>query len=144
MSKLNIIPTPQSVVATQQCGKTPLEKAKTLFVDAELKNTAAEALKFLPELTFDDAEKADIVITLDKLVANQLYSVDEQWFKNPNAEEQGYIIKGLDKGKILAYAPNSLGIMYAIATLIQLPAIDNEFEIKDYPDFRYRGNKWLL
>lgn len=144
MSMLNIIPTPQSVVAIPKTGKTPLEKAKTFFVDAALKKSAAEAFKFLPLLENENANKADVVITCDASLAKQFYAVDEDWFKHPNAEEQGYIIKGLSNGKIVIFAHNYMGIMYAIATLIQIPAVSDEFEIKDYPDFRYRGNKWLI
>lgn len=69
---------------------------------------------------------------------------DEPWFHNKNAKEQGYIIHGLSDGKVVVYAKNRVGILYALATFVQIPAIENEFEIKDYPDFRYRGNKWLI
>ena len=43
---LNIIPTPQSVIATLQGEKTPFQKAETVFIDEELKKSRHNARNF--------------------------------------------------------------------------------------------------
>ena len=144
MVQLKIIPSPQFVSAVLTEGETTLDRIKTIYISEELEGAAGEALKFLPVLEKVELEKADLIVTTDKAIADKMCIIDEDWFKNPNAEEQGYIIKGLKNGSILLFAHSHMGIMYAISTLIQIPAVESEFEIKDYPDFRYRGNKWLI
>lgn len=144
MVQLKIIPSPQFVSAVLTEGETTLDRIKTIYISEELEGAAGETLKFLPVLEKVELEKADLIVTTDKAIADKMCIIDEEWFKNPNAEEQGYIIKGLKNGSILLFAHSHMGIMYAISTLIQIPAVESEFEIKDYPDFRYRGNKWLI
>lgn len=144
MKNLNIIPSPQYVFACLGEENAPLERIKTIYVSDETERCAEAALKFLPSLEKMGIECADLIITTEKAVAEKICIIDEKWFENPNAMEQGYIIKGLNDGRILVFAHSYTGIMYAISTLIQIPAIKYEFEIKDYPDFRYRGNKWLI
>ena len=144
MEKLNIIPTPQYVNASIGADKSPIDRIQTIYISGETKLLIESALKFLPALKETKLEEAELIITTKKEVAETICNIDEEWFKNLNADEQGYIIKGLQDGRILIYAHSNTGLMYAITTLIQIPAIKNEFEIKDYPDFRYRGNKWLI
>jgi len=145
MEKLHIIPTPQAVSANRSAGVCPLSRIRTVFCSAELAEAAKEALKFLPPYGRAAAADADLVITTTPDDAAVFpFPFDETWFSSVNAREQGYILKGSADGRILLYAHEPLGIMYGIATLLQLPPIENEFEIKDFPDFRYRGNKWLI
>ncbi len=144
MSNFNIIPSPQSIDASLEGEETPLNRIKSIYISDETEVFVRPALEFLPTLERKTIVSADLIITTEKETAAKIANIDDKWFEKPNAEEQGYIIKGLNDGRILVFAHNNIGIMYAISTLIQIPAIKNEFEIKDYPDFRYRGNRWLI
>lgn len=65
---------------------------------------------------------------------------DSEFFKERNAEEQGYILTK-DGDSVNLAAKSSVGFLYGCMTLLQL--IDNapvKFEIYDRPAIRFRGN----
>ena len=67
------------------------------------------------------------------------YSKDE-FFKEKNAEEQGYILVG-NRELIRLCAKSSIGFLYGLMTLSQLmEKAPSEFEIYDAPAIRFRGN----
>lgn len=142
---MKIIPTPQYAdYKLSDLDKAPKDRALLVYADENLKKSAEKAFAFLNDFEFSDFEKATLFVTTKKEVAEIFFVPDYNWFENKNAKEQGYIIKGFSDGKILIYAEETVGIMYALATFIQIPSVLNEFEIKDFPDFKYRGNNWLL
>ncbi len=66
------------------------------------------------------------------------------------AAQQGYAIRSAADRPGILYACSSVGLLYAVATLLQLVReesrdllLDN-VEVKDWPEFEYRGNNWLL
>ena len=96
----------------------------------------------------DDVDDADVVIELDA----GLSETDDYgaFFEEENAREQGYLIEVADGAPVRLRAPGELGCLYAAATLSQLFAEDGEgarldhVAIRDRPDFRYRGVRWLI
>jgi len=70
----------------------------------------------------------------------KLVKADDKFFEEKNASEQGYILTR-KADEILLKAQSSVGFMYGLMTLLQLygdaPA---EFEIKDKPAVKLRGN----
>ena len=142
---MNIIPTPQyASFAQAQNGYTYQDVLNFTYCDKDLQADVEITSSFVGEFTFVPLSSARLVITKDISLAESLAEIDHTWFEKRNAEEQGYIIKGFTDGRILIYAKHTQGIVYALSTLSQVENIEPKFEIKDYPDFRYRGNKWLI
>lgn len=77
-------------------------------------------------------------------------SVDRSYFDKPNAREQGYIIENRGDAPVLLYAESDQGCLNGVATLLQLfrpagrGATLDTVRIRDYPEFRFRGNKWTI
>lgn len=101
-------------------------------------------MKFLPQCQKSDFPSAKLILTTDISYAKEMYDINENWFLNKNAAEQGYIICGNAEREIVICAKTQTGLAYGITTFIQLPALEGDFEIRDYPEFRYRANKWVL
>ncbi len=138
MNRFNIIPTPKSIVVE---GSKTEWNVQSVYIEEHLRASCREAVKFLPDYRTETPEKADLVIT-DR--AERADGLDLSFFKEPLAKEQGYIIKSYPKGRTVIYAPSVQGIMYGICSFVQIEKGAAGFEIKDYPDFRYRSNKWLV
>lgn len=142
---MKIIPTPRYASFTLTKNQHEYrEVLKHTYCDESLKEDILITSPFVGKYTFVKLSSAKLIITKDITVAEKFSKPDEAWFKNRNAAEQGYIITGFADGKIVIYAKNQQGILYALSTLSQIENIEPEFEIKDYPDFRFRGNKWLI
>ncbi len=141
--KLNIIPSPRYIRAERGQGKTVAEKLDTYFFDGESEKILSHALGFLPECHSADKETAKLILTTDLALAKEYAEIDEDFFLTKNADGQGYILCGNEKG-VLIYAKTQTGLAYGVTTLIQLPCLKGDFLIKDCPDFKYRANKWLL
>ena len=66
------------------------------------------------------------------------------------AAQQGYAIRSAAASPVVLYACSSAGLLHAVATLLQLVRADDgdllleNVEVKDWPEFEYRGNNWLL
>lgn len=134
---LNVLPTPQYAAAVVTNDQSLVEGLKTIYVDSSVTASIAAGLRFLPPMEPASMQDAALVLTCAPAEA------DEKWFAQPNAREQGYVIRER-KGQILISACCAQGLLYGIATLIQLPALQPGFVIKDYPSIRYRANKWLI
>ncbi len=135
--KLNLLPSPQYAKATPIEGRSLVEGLKTVYIEAGLEEKIASALAFLPSMQPAAREKAALVLSCTPM------EEDAEWFRHPYAAEQGYIIRDCG-AQVIITACAAQGLMYGIASLIQLPALQAGFEIKDYPDIRYRANKWLI
>ena len=108
----------------------------------------AKNLRLQHGLHFDIGQggEADIAIGLDPALPQR----DEYraFFAEENAREQGYVIE--IGRRVALLAPGEIGCLYAAATLIQLFSPCGEevrlhnAAIKDRPDFRYRGVRWLI
>lgn len=87
---------------------------------------------------------ADGDASLSKLVGNELARLEGL------AAAQGYAIRSAEDSPIVLYARSSTGLLYAVATLLQLVRAEGDdllldpVEIKDWPEYEYRGNNWLL
>ena len=142
---MKIIPTPQYASYTLSENQYRLRDTVMLtYCDESMKEGVSIASAIIGKFTFVALSSAKLIITKDISIAEQFSKLDDAWFENRNAAEQGYIIKGFSGGRILIYAKSKQGILYALSTLSQIENIEPEFEIKDYPDFRFRGNKWLI
>ena len=141
---MKIIPTPQYSEYELCFGKPLAENTSKVYIEPDLKQKCKPALAFLKDFTECDEDSATLIITDKENTASRFVNIDNDWFLNKNACEQGYIINGTEDGKTVIYAPSFMGIMYGICTFVQIPAVKNGFVIKDYPDFRFRANKWIL
>ena len=105
----------------------------------------------LSDGTLRQAAPTDIVLCTDKepggmeLLPEHLRALD-----GPNAD-QGYIIHSGEQTPIVLYAHSPVGLLHAVATLLQLiePADQDRYElpgisIRDSPAFAIRGNNWNL
>jgi hypothetical protein len=97
-----------------------------------------------------DDENADVILCGDgdrrvaTLLPENLSQLDGL------AREQGYALHSTGSGPSILYAHTSIGLLYAGATLLQLLQADGQSThlpnvmVKDWPEFRYRGNSWLI
>lgn len=139
MVNLNIVPSPQYVCAKAGGNISPVKKISSYYFEGAELPFLCTALSFLENrVEKTSQEKADLVLSLSPL------SDDEAWLNELRFAEQGYIMRGDGNGKVVIVAKSQIGLAYGITTLLQLPPVEGDFEIKDYPDFRYRANKWLL
>lgn len=133
----NIIPTPQ------RCNFEEGGRIRTEKVHSELPVTGAlEAAIDLLEGQIADRESADVIITGDMSV---LTEAEKATFGNKNADTQGYVLKKDENGPVVIVSMTALGAAYGLMTLLQI--LDQPlkaFSVCDWPDFRYRGNKWLI
>ena len=86
---------------------------------------------------------ADGSAALSALVGPELARLDGL------AAQQGYAIRCVADAPAVLYACSSTGLLYAVATLLQLVRADRgdllleNVAIQDWPEFEYRGNNWL-
>jgi len=66
------------------------------------------------------------------------------------AARQGYAIRSDPASPTVLYARSPVGLLYAVSTLLQLVRTEGtdlvleNVAVKDFPEFEYRGNSWLL
>jgi hypothetical protein len=71
-------------------------------------------------------------------------------FEEKNAAEQGYVLQCAADQPVYLCAQSDQGAQYGITTLLELFAEEDgetglpHILVEDYPQFRYRGNRWLL
>ena len=138
---LNIIPTPQSCSFTEG-GNIKITKIHTDFSIAGALEAGLALLKAQVGLVSSDRARADLVLTSDPAV---LTETERRTFSNQNADAQGYVLKKDKNGPVTIVAKTGLGAAYGLMTLLQI--LDQplaSFCVCDWPDFRYRGNKWLI
>ena len=135
---LNIIPTPQSCRFAQGGG---IQITK-VFADFPITGPLEAGLSLLKEQTacvFSAQEEADLVLT------QEVPADDRDVFQQKNAPEQGYVLKRQANGPVTVAAMTGLGAAYGLMTLLQiLDQPVGDITVADWPDFRYRGNKWLI
>lgn len=145
-NRLAIIPSPQYLNRTKgECLK--IHKVHIAFpygclLETALSNLAQEQGRQALELT-DQAGEADLVLTLK----TELWSPEEVAFFHTQkyAKEQGYLLQKKENGPVVIAACTEIGCRYGIMTLLQLleqPV--GTITIQDWPDFKYRGNKWTI
>jgi len=75
---------------------------------------------------------------------------DRKVFQSPLGKEQGYVIHSRPGSPVLLYAQNDLGCLYAAVTVVQWLESKHDAVIlphgviRDWPDFRFRANNWLI
>ncbi len=142
----NIIPTPKYCNYTS--GRTvSVSKVCIIGKAKEILQHAIRALNEASPFTYTSQSAADLVIyTNYTQVPEECLDADDlNNFEEKYAPEQGYILKTLPNGQIAVIAQNQVGCAYAVMTLIQMLGQDaGSFTIRDNPDFRYRGIKWLI
>ena len=135
---LNIIPTPQSCRFAQGGG---IQITK-VFADFPITGPLEAGLSLLKEQTacvFSAQEEADLVLT------QEVPADDRDVFQQKNAPEQGYVLKRQANGPVTVAAMTGLGKAYGLMNLLQiLDQPVGDITVADWPDFRYRGNKWLI
>lgn len=132
-----IIPTPQSCSFTEGEGF----HAEKVFSHLPVTGALEAALDLLNGQT-SDRKNADIIITDD---LSGLTEAEMSTFANKNADTQGYVLKKEENGPVVIAAMTGLGAAYGLMTLLQIADQPlKAFSICDWPDFKYRGNKWLI
>ena len=74
-----------------------------------------------------------------------MLSKTDKLFSNRFAKDEGYYLEKCGDDLVLS-AYTEIGCMYGLMTLRQIISdgcIPESFIVEDYPDFLYRGNKWL-
>ena len=138
---LNIIPTPQSCCFTKGGNLS----VKRVYAEMAVFGILEAGLSLLKEQTgaaFSDRETADLILTRN---INDLPARERCVFEKKNAREQGYVLKKEENGPVVITAATQTGLAYGLMTLLQI--LDqplSAFTVCDWPDFRYRGNKWLI
>lgn len=166
MSSLKLIPTPQKARFIDGNLKIfSQDKVYTVSImeeETEKLRFAAQYLKKELEDKFGlhfnikwrqmPVAEEDIVIYCNpELDKTQLPTdLDFNMFAQDYASEQGYIVMSAPENPIYVCAQSDQGILYGIATLIQLCSARGDgaslpnILVEDYPQYRYRGNRWLL
>ena len=142
MKELKLIPTPKYCDYSSG-GILSISK---IFADEALDGKLKAALELLERKTdfvMSDEKNADLIITLspEKYFSNE----DIKIFKEKYADIQGYILKKEKNAPVIIGAKSPTGCVYGIMTLIELIEKDvSEILIRDWPDFKQRGNKWQI
>lgn len=135
------------------CGKTDRQAEFAAgFLRARIGEAAGIRWRVVRAGTRDisRAQPSDILLCADgsaalaSLVGSDLARLERL------AWQQGYAIRSAADTPVVLYACAAAGLRHAVATLLQLVReegrdllLDN-VEIKDWPEFEYRGNNWLL
>ncbi len=98
------------------------------------------------------ATTTDVVLVVSPalLDAATRRDLDLEVLVHPLGKEQGYVLCADGDGPILVCAQSAVGCLYGVATLVQLFGKRPEgaelprVRVSDRPDFRWRGNRWLL
>ena len=93
--------------------------------------------------TYASWDAADLIISDKPEVYFQ--EAELSFFGEKYADEQGYIIKKAPGAPTVIAAYTQTGCAYGIMTLLQILGKKiSQLEIKDWPDFKHRGNKWTV
>ena len=143
---LNIIPTPKFCKYTAG-KKLSVSKVCVVGTAEDILLNALAVLSEKSKLTHTACEDADLIVYADfnQVPEGYLDADDLKNFEEKFAPEQGYILKSLPNGQLAVIAQNQLGCAYGVLTLLQIlgQGIDAVI-IRDNPDFRIRGIKWLI
>ncbi len=136
----NIIPTPQKFYIDRGKGF----EVNRIYIDCENSSIIDSALKLMGETTVLSSEEgADLILT--KNLEKYLTEDEKDIFSFPNAVEQGYVLKKTECSPVVIAAKGSMGFAYGLMTLLQLKGEKvGSFSISDWPDIKFRGNKWLI
>lgn len=138
---LNIIPTPQSCSFTEG-GNIKITRVYTDFDISGALEAGLAIVRQRAEFSYSNREEAELILTKD---CSLLVEEECRTFENRNADTQGYVLKKEENGPVVIVAKTVLGAAYGLMTLLQI--MDKPlrtFIIRDWPDFKYRGNKWLI
>ena len=143
MKKVNLIPTPAEYSYSDNFVPFKITGAKVI-------GQTGEGLDHALTLVADGIKKADdgniLIFVGYENFPQDIKEETKELFEQKYAKEQGYyLVKKGDEIIIAAYT--EIGAMYGLMTLDQLfyeKTIPENFDIKDRPDFKARGIKWLL
>ena len=166
----NVIPSPQEIILPEERAKLytrdrvynicPLGNGskKLTFGLNYLKRNLHEQFGIHSNIAAqsEGLDENDILLCTDRSLAESIGSysiesgIDADFFDNPNAAEQGYVMQSSPGKPVLLYAQTDQGCLYAVTTLLQLfyedggQVILESVQMKDYPEFLLRGNKWTI
>lgn len=140
--RLNIIPTPQSLSYSEAFDAFVISG---VHVRGEYGDGLIHAIELLGS-RISETDDANVKIYIGKeSFYNELSERSAELFTKKHADKQGYYLERCG-GEITICALTEIGATYAIMTLLQIcegGKFPIELKISDYPDFLYRGNKWL-
>ncbi len=126
---MKIIPTPQSFVKSENLQE--FKAFSHIDIRIEKDDMIGNAINYLKEKFSVSKQGAETLV---------LVKEEDKFFEQKNAKEQGYILTRKN-GVVKIVAQNSAGFFYGVMTILQLYGkAPKEFEIKDRPSIRYRGN----
>jgi len=143
---LNIIPTPKFCQYTEG-DKLSVSKVCIVGTADDVLLNALQALGEVCKLTHAACNDAQLIIYPDYAQIPQCYldTEDRKNFEEKFSAEQGYVLKTLPTGQLAIMGQSQLGCAYGVLTLLQIIGQGiGSLIIRDYPDFRYRGIKWLI
>ena len=163
-SSLKLIPTPQNAQFVDGNHKTysrdkvytisvmEQETAKLRFAAYYLKKQLEEqfGLHFNVQWRKLPNQEEDIVVYSNPTLQDTHLPLDLRVFDQENAPEQGYLVRSEPGQPVCVCAQSDQGSQYGIATLTQLlsatggNAVLPNVLIEDFPQYRYRGNRWLI
>ena len=163
-SSLRLIPTPQNAQFVDGNHKTysrdkvytisvmEQETAKLRFAARYLKEQLEEqfGLHFNVQWRQLPNQEEDIVVYSNPTLQDTHLPLDLGVFDQENAAEQGYVVRSEPGQPVCVCAQSDQGSQYGIATLTQLlsatggHAVLPNVLIEDFPQYRYRGNRWLI
>ena len=140
---LNIIPTPNF------CEYTPGQtlSVRKICIIGQITPVLQHALDTLTDITLCPQQEAQLIVYADfSQVPPILLDMDDRdMLEEKFADQQGYILKTAPNGQIVLLAQGSVGCAYGLLTLGQIIGLPvGTFTIRDWPDFRFRGIKWLI
>ena len=143
MKKVNVIPTPAEYFYSDSFVPFKVTGAKVI-------GESGESLDHALSITLGGIEKNDdgniLIYVGFENFTQEIKDRTKELFEKKYAKEQGYYL--CKKGnQIIIAAYTECGAMYALMTLDQLfyeNTLPESFEIKDSPDFKNRGIKWLI
>jgi len=139
---LDIIPTPKHCEFTQG-EPLAIKKVHCQLVTDKILENALILLGQESPFEYTVQEEAELIIT-DNLEAH-FEEAELTFFKEKYAYEQGYIIKRAEDKLIIIAGHTQTGCAYGIMTLLQIIGKNiSEIVIRDWPDFKRRGNKWTV
>jgi len=134
------------------CGKTD-EQAKfaATFLRTQLAKVAKARWRVVRAAAKDiaGARPSDVLLCADGNAALSALVGADLAHSEGLAAEQGYAIRSAEDMPAVLYARSPVGLLYAVATLLQLVRVEDgdllleNVEVKDWPEFEVRGNNWL-
>ncbi len=157
-----IIPTPQSIVSVNKPARI-YSRNRTYSVC--LQGSAGDKIRFAGDFLCREVlrefglhlvvggqlDEDTVIICSDYTLLNEYLDADSlKVFDNDPGRQQGYVIKSSPGEPVILCAASEQGCLYAVSTLLQILRVKDDQiilgsqVIADYPDFKYRGNCWLI